>query len=96
MKNKLYRTKKKIIKSELEQNKVDIQIAKELGIKKGQHFFHEVKEKKPINVANFFIDDNDIFDSEEILMQIGNLLLILLTEQILLPMLKDLLKNQIG
>ena len=29
----LYRTKKKIIKSELEQNKVDNQIAKELDIK---------------------------------------------------------------
>ena len=38
--------KKKIIKSELEQNKVDIQIAKELDIKKGQHFFTRSKKKK--------------------------------------------------
>ena len=37
--------KKKIIKSELEQNKVDIQIAKELDIKKGQHFFTRSKKK---------------------------------------------------
>ena len=57
---------KKIIKSKLEQNKVDIQVAKELDIKKGQDVFHEVKQKKQINVENFFIDDNDIFDSEEI------------------------------
>ena len=66
LKSKTYRTKKKIIKSKLEQNKVDIQVAKELDIKKGQDVFHEVKQKKQINVENFFIDDNDIFDSEEI------------------------------
>ena len=57
---------KKIIKSELEQNKVDIQIAKKSGIKKVQDVFDEVNEEEPSNVKNFSIDDNDIFDSEEI------------------------------
>ena len=33
---------------------------------------------------------------KRLLMEIGNLLLILLTEQILLPMLKNSLKNQIS
>ena len=55
----------KKIESELEQNKVDIQIEKESDIKKVQDIFAEVREEKPINVKNFFIDDNDIFDSEK-------------------------------
>ena len=50
----------------LEQNKVDIQIREESTIKKLQDVFQEVKEEKSINVENFFIDGNDIFDSEEI------------------------------
>ena len=49
----------------MEQNKVDIQIEKESDIKKVQDIFAEVREEKPINVKNFFIDDNDIFDSEK-------------------------------
>ena len=53
---------KKIIKSELEQDKVDIQVSRESDIKKVQDVFDEVKEEE----ENFFIDDNDIFDSEEI------------------------------
>ena len=56
---------KKTHQSELEPNKVDIQVAK-LDIKKVQDVFEEVKKEKPMNVENFFIDDNDIFDSEEI------------------------------
>ena len=50
----------------LEQNKVDIQIREESTIKKLQDVFQEVKEEKSINVESFFIDGNDIFDSEEI------------------------------
>ena len=61
LKNKLLRTKKKFIKSEFEPNKVDIQISKESDIKKVQNIFDEVKEEKPIDADNFFIDDNDIF-----------------------------------
>ena len=57
---------KKIIKSELEQDKVDVQVSRESDIKKVQDVFDEVKEEEPLNVENFFIDDNDIFDSEEI------------------------------
>ena len=57
---------KKIIKSELEQNKVDVKIEKESDIKKVQDVFEEVKKEEPINVENFFIDHNSIFDSEEI------------------------------
>ena len=62
---------------------------KRIRYQKSTGRFDEVKEEEPINVENFFIDDNNIF-----LMQIGNLLLILLTKWILLPMLKDSLKNQ--
>ena len=58
--------KKQIIKSELEQNKVDIQIAKESDIKKVQDVFDKVKEEEPINVENFFINDTYFFNSEEI------------------------------
>ena len=50
----------------LEQKKVDIQIREESTIKKLQDVFQEVKEEKSINVESFFIDGNDIFDSEEI------------------------------
>ena len=55
------------MKSELEQDKVDSQVSRESGIKKVQDVFDEVKEEEEsLNVENFFIDDNDIFDSEEI------------------------------
>ena len=57
---------KKFIKSELEQDKVDIQVSRESDIKKVQDVFDEVKEEEPLNVEKFFIDDKDIFDSEEI------------------------------
>ena len=39
---------------------------RESDIEKVQDIFGEVKEEEPLNVENFFIDDNDIFDSEEI------------------------------
>ena len=58
--------KNQIIKSELEQKKVDIQIAKEPDIKKIQDVFDKVKEEEPINVENFYINDNYFFNSEEI------------------------------
>ena len=57
---------KEFSKSELEQNKVDNQETKEPDIKKVQDVFDKVKEEEPINVDNFFIDDNNIFDSEEV------------------------------
>ena len=66
LKNKLQRKKKKIIKSELEQDKVDTQVSRESDIKKVYDVFDEVKEEEPLNAENFFIDNNDIFDSEEI------------------------------
>ena len=50
----------------MEQDKVDIQVSRESDIKKVQDVFDEVKEEGPLNVENFFIDDNDILDSEEI------------------------------
>ena len=46
----------------MEQDKIDIQVSRESDIKKVQDVFDEVKEEE----ENFFIDDNDIFDSEEI------------------------------
>ena len=57
---------KKIIKSELKQDKVDMQVSRESDIKEVQDVFGEVKEEEPLNVENFFIGDNDIFDSEGI------------------------------
>ena len=56
----------KFIKSELEQDKVDIQVSRESDIKNVQDAFDEVKEEEPLNVENFFIVDNDIFENEEI------------------------------
>ena len=40
---------RQFIKSELEQNKADIQIEKESDIKKARGIFYEVKEEKPTN-----------------------------------------------
>ena len=55
------------MKNELEQNKVDLKLAKEAEIKRLQEVFDEVKHEKPLrDIENFFIDDNDIFDSDEI------------------------------
>ena len=50
----------------MEQHKVDLQFSREYDIKKIQDVFDEVKEEEPLNFENFFIGDNDIFDSEEI------------------------------
>ena len=50
----------------MEQDKVDIQISRESDIKKVQDIFDEVKEEESLNVQNFFIDDKNIFDSEEV------------------------------
>ena len=55
------------MKSELEQNKIDLKLSKEVQIKRAQNFFEEVKQEEPLrDIENFFIDDNDIFDSDEI------------------------------
>ena len=86
---------KKFIKSELEQNKVDVKIEKESDIKKVQDVFEEVKKEEPIMLKISLLITIAFSTVKKFLMQIGNLLLILLTEQILLPMLKDSLKNQI-
>ena len=50
----------------MEQYKVDIQVSRESDIKKVQEVFDKVKEEETLNVGNFFVDDNDIFDSEQI------------------------------
>ena len=50
----------------MKQDKTDIQVSRESDIKKVQDVFDEVKEEKPLDVENFFMDDNDIFDNEEI------------------------------
>ena len=50
----------------MEQDKVHIQVLRESDIKKFQYVFDEVKEEELLDVENFFIDDNDIFESEEI------------------------------
>ena len=65
LKNKLQR-EKKFIKSELEQDKVDIQVIRESDIKKVQEGLDNFREEEPLNVENFFIDNNDVFGSKEI------------------------------
>ena len=57
---------RKIIKSELKQDNVDMQVSRESDIKEVHDVFDKIKEEEPLNVENFFIGDNDIFDSEEI------------------------------
>ena len=55
------------LKSELEQNKIDLKLSKEVQIKRMQNVFEEVKQEEQLrDIENFFIDDNDIFDSDEI------------------------------
>ena len=39
---------------------------RESDIKKVQDVLDEVREEEPLNVENFFIGDNNVFDSEEI------------------------------
>ena len=43
-----------------------MQVSRESDIKEVHDVFDEVKEEEPLNVENFFIGDNDIFDSEGI------------------------------
>ena len=45
---------KKFMESELEQNKIDIQVSRGSNIKKVQNVFDEVKEEESLNVENFF------------------------------------------
>ena len=55
------------LKCELEQNKVDLKLSNEAEIKRVQDVFDEVKQEEPLrDIENFFIDDNDIFNSDEI------------------------------
>ena len=56
--------KEKIIRTELEINKFDIEASKDAEIKKILDVFDEVKQDEPIET--FFIDDNDLFDHDEI------------------------------
>ena len=85
------RDNKKLIKSELEQNKVDNLNCKR--IKKYKTFLKKSKKEEPINVENFFIDDN-VFESGGISNADREFIIDFITDQILLPILKDSLKNQ--
>ena len=71
---------KKIIKSELEQDKVDIQVSRGSDVK---------KEEEPLNVENFFIDDNYIFEDEEISNADRTFIIDPINRSNLLPMLKN-------
>ena len=51
LKNKLQR-EKKFIRSELEQDKVDIQVIRETDIKKVQEGLDNFREEEPLNVEN--------------------------------------------
>ena len=75
---------KKFIKSELEQDKVDIQVSRESDIKEVQNIFEEVKEE----------DDNDIFNSEEISNADRKIIIDLINRTNFIAILKTLLKNQ--
>ena len=53
------------MKSELEQNKVDLKLSKEAELKRLLDVFDEVK--KPLDdIDTFLIPDNDVFDSDDI------------------------------
>ena len=57
----------KFIKTELDANKVDLETFKEAEIRKIEDVFDEVKREEPLrDIENFFKDDNDIFDHDEI------------------------------
>ena len=43
-----------------------VNFLRESDIKKVQDVLDEVREEEPLNVENFFIGDNNVFDSEEI------------------------------
>ena len=55
------------MKSVIDENKVDIQVSKDVEIKKIQEVFDEVKdEPKMVKPEVFFTDDTDIFDQENV------------------------------
>ena len=56
--------KEKIIRTELEINKANIEASKDAEIKKIQDVLDEVKQDDPIET--FVIDDNDLFDHDDI------------------------------
>ena len=57
----------KVIKTELYANKVDLETSKETEIKKIEHVFDEAKIEEPLkDIENFFLDNNAIFDHDEI------------------------------
>ena len=62
-------------------------------IKKYKTFLKKSKKEEPINVENFFIDDN-VFESGGISNADREFIIDFITDQILLPILKDSLKNQ--
>ena len=66
----------------MEREKVDIQVSRESDIKTVQDVFDEVKEEEPLNVEKFLLMTMIFWKLKRLLMQIGNLLLILLKEQI--------------
>ena len=57
----------KFIKTELVTNIVDLKVSQEAEIKKIQDIFDKVKEEEPLkDIEDFFINDNYIFDHDEI------------------------------
>ena len=80
----------------MEQDKVDIQVSRESDIKKVQDVFDDAKDEEPLIAENSLLMTMIFSQVKRFLMQIGNLLLILLTERICLPMLKNSLKNQMS
>ena len=71
----------------MEQDKVDIQVSRGSDVK---------KEEEPLNVENFFIDDNYIFEDEEISNADRTFIIDPINRSNLLPMLKNSLKNQMS
>ena len=64
---KLDMKKQLIKKNELDASKVDLETSKEAEIKKIEDVFDKVKKEEHLkDIQNFFIDDNDIFDHDEI------------------------------
>ena len=79
----------------MEKDKVDILVSTKSDIERIQDIFDRVKEEEPLNVENFFINDNDIFDSEEISNANRKFIIDLINITNLIADAKNSLKNQL-
>ena len=95
LKNKLLRTKKNLSKVNLNPTRLIFKFQKNQILKKYRIFLTRSKKKNQQMLTISSLMTMIFFTVKRFLMQLRNLLLMLLTEQMLLPLLKDSSKNQI-